>query len=248
MLSVYTVLFNHDADDTGVKLEAGLHTEEAVGQDAVMFNSIEEAKGEMKLRGFQVKETTNKFVRYTCTSCAAVPFRLRLAAAGDGVWRCCPSEHCDGCPHKIHEQDGIRIVQYKHEMAKFPGLLDFIECLGATGEMRTDQLFRSVKAKFNVHVESQLLYRTARAAHEDMFGTNVSDVSELLELGERIKSEGGTFRLVLGSSCCVKYVWAFGTCFQCTRFAIFHVVYGTCFQCTRFAIFHVSPSTRFVQP
>lgn len=85
MLSVYTVLFNHDADDTGVKLEAGLPTEEPVCQDALMFNSIEEAKAELKLRRFQIKESTDKFVRYTCTSCSAPHFRLKLAAGGDGV-------------------------------------------------------------------------------------------------------------------------------------------------------------------
>ena len=216
-----------------------------------MFNSIDEAKGELRLRGFKVKETTDKFVRYFCTSCTAPFFRLRLAASEGGVWTCRPSEHSEGCPHKIQEQDGIKTVKYKHEMAKFEGLLDFIECLGATGEMRNDQLFRAVKAKFNVHVDSQLLYRTARAAHEDMFGSSISDVSELLEMGERINAEGGTFRLVLGSSCCVKFVYAFMLClehaFSVHGLLFFMLCWEHAFSVHGLRFFMLSPSTRFVQ-
>jgi hypothetical protein len=204
MLSVYTVLFNHDADEKAtsadaVKSEEGLD-EDGVGHDAVVFNSLNEAKQELRLRGFTVKETTERFVRYFCKSCNAPNFRLRLKASESGGWICRPSVHCSGCSQKLQEnKDGVKIIRYQHEFSLVEGLKDYIECLGATGEMRSDQLFRAVKAKFHVHVESQLLYRTARAAHDDMFGENVSDVNELLELGERIKAEGGTFRLVLGS-------------------------------------------------
>jgi hypothetical protein len=242
-----------------VKSEAKLQVdEEDVCHDAVVFDSLSDAKQELRLRGFKVKETTDKFVRYVCTSCDAPNFRLRLAPAQSGGWACRPSVHCSGCPQKLQEKDGVKVIRYQHEFALVEGLKEYIECLGATGEMRADQLFRSVKAKFHVHVESQLLYRTARAAHDDMFGENVSDVNELMQLGERIKAEGGTFRLVLGSSCCTRFphvmffIWnmlsvytvsschvVFGICFQCTRFAIFNVVFGTCFQCTRFAIFNV---------
>jgi hypothetical protein len=222
MLSVHAVLLIHDAEKgasgnatdaistDAVKSEAGLTSKLEVGHDVICFQSLEEAKQELRLRGFKVKETTEAFVRYFCTSCTAPLFRLRLAAADGGGWRCRPSVHCDGCPEKLHERVDVKLIQYKREMSLVSGLQEYIECLGATGEMRTDQLFRAVKAKFNVHVDNQLLYRTARAAHDDMFGENVSDVSELLEMGDRIKSDGGTFRLVLGSSCCgIEYECAF---------------------------------------
>jgi hypothetical protein len=204
---------------TTVKSEAVRLTtedEDVVGS-AVSFGTLEEAKQELRLRGFSVKETQEKYVRYFCKSCNADNFRLRLKAAEGGCWMCRPSEHRDGCPNKLLESEGVKIIRFKHEFGLVPGLQDFVECLGATGEMRIDQLFRSVKAKYGVHVDHQLLYRTARAAHDDMFGETLSDVTELLQLGEQIKSEGGTFHLVQGSSCCYLL-------FQC-MLCLVHTVY-----------------------
>jgi len=83
-------------------------------------------------------------------------------------------------------------------LGQYPGLLEYIEILGCVGEIRADQLQRAVRKQFNVHVSSALLYRTAKNAHDEMFGSNISDIEELLKMSEDVADEGGFLKLFTG--------------------------------------------------
>ena len=95
---------------------------------------------------------------------------------------------------------GLPSIRYFHEFGKYPGILEYIEVLGCTGEIRADQMQRAVRLKFNVHVSSGLLYRTAKNAHDEMFGSKISDIEELLKMSQDVEDEGGFLKLFTGSN------------------------------------------------
>jgi len=95
---------------------------------------------------------------------------------------------------------GLPTIRYFHEFGKYQGLLEYIEILGCVGEIRTDQLQRAVRQQYNVHVSSQLLYRTAKNAHDEMFGSNISDIEELIKMQEEVGNEGGFLKLFTGNN------------------------------------------------
>jgi hypothetical protein len=99
---------------------------------------------------------------------------------------------------KDDDVKGFKSVRYAHEFGKYPGLLQYIEILGCAGEIRTDQLQCAARMSFGVHVSSQLLYRTAKNAHDEMFGSNISDIEELLKMSEDVGEEGGFLKLFTG--------------------------------------------------
>ena len=115
--------------------------------------------------------------------------------------------HEDKCSKPVNSQvkeekdedcKGSSSVRYFHEFGQYPGLLEYIEILGCLGEIRTDQMQRAVRQQFNVHVSTQLLYRTAKNAHDEMFGSNISDIEELLKMSEDVGEEGGFLKLFTG--------------------------------------------------
>ena len=93
---------------------------------------------------------------------------------------------------------GVHSIRYSHEFSLHEGLLEFIQTLSCTNDIRADQLQRSVSRVFNVLVEPQLLYRTAKNAYEEMFGSTRSDVEELLRMENQVMEEGGFLKLFLG--------------------------------------------------
>jgi hypothetical protein len=97
----------------------------------------------------------------------------------------------------------MKSVRYQYEFAKHPGLLEYIQTMACCGNIRQDQLARGVSLLFNVHVDSQLLYRTATNAHEEMFGSSRSDVEELLEMEQSVGDHGGFLKLYLGALDCL---------------------------------------------
>jgi hypothetical protein len=84
------------------------------------------------------------------------------------------------------------------EFSKFPGLLKYIETTGASDEYRGDQMARSIQKMFGVTVNKDLLYRTAKKAHEKTFGKKQSDVLALEELKVSIERDGGRLMWVYG--------------------------------------------------
>jgi hypothetical protein len=99
---------------------------------------------------------------------------------------------------KDEKKAGVNSIRYAHEFGQHPGLLDFIQTMSCANQIRMDQLQRAVSCIFHVHVESQLLYRTAKNAHEEMFGSTRSDVEELLNMENEVTTEGGFLKLFLG--------------------------------------------------
>ena len=112
------------------------------------------------------------------------------------------SRPCDqpaqGTAVKSEMKGGVHSIRYSHEFSQHPGLLEFIQVLSCTQEIRADQLQRSISRVFNVLVEPQLLYRTAKNSHEEMFGSTRSDVEELLQMENQVMEEGGYLKLFLG--------------------------------------------------
>lgn len=87
----------------------------------------------------------------------------------------------------------------KHEdFAKVPGLLDYINQTGAANSYRGDQLATAILRLFSATVEKNLLFRTTKKAHDNMFGKNHSDVLALEELMLRIGEDGGRLIWVYG--------------------------------------------------
>jgi hypothetical protein len=87
----------------------------------------------------------------------------------------------------------------KHEdFGKVPGLLDYINFAGAGNAFRGDQLATAILRVFRATVERNLLFRTAKKAHDNMFGKNHSDVLALEELMLRIGEDGGRLKWVYG--------------------------------------------------
>jgi hypothetical protein len=132
-------------------------------------------------------------------------------------WSCpLQIEHVPSCTRPVtamKAEEGSKIdlgvhlgktsVRYLHEFAQHPGLLEYIQTVGCTRNIRQDQLAIGVSQLFSVHVESQLLYRTATNAHDDMFGSGRSDVEELLQMEQSVGDHGGYLKLFLGALDCL---------------------------------------------
>ena len=87
----------------------------------------------------------------------------------------------------------------KHEdFTKVPGLLDYINQTGAANSYRSDQLATAILRLYRATVEKNLLFRTAKKAHDKIFGKNHSDVLALEELMESIEEDGGRLLWVYG--------------------------------------------------
>jgi hypothetical protein len=84
------------------------------------------------------------------------------------------------------------------DFSKYKGLLEYIESMGASGEFRSDQMARSIQKMFKVHVNKDLLYRTAKKSHEKVFGKKNCDVLALEELKLSIEQDGGQLIWVFG--------------------------------------------------
>ncbi len=87
----------------------------------------------------------------------------------------------------------------KHEdFGKVPGLFEYINAMGAANAFRSDQLATAILRIFRATVEKNLLFRTAKKAHDKMFGKNHSDVLALEELMHTIEEDGGRLMWVYG--------------------------------------------------
>jgi hypothetical protein len=92
----------------------------------------------------------------------------------------------------------IRNVLKHEDFNKVPGLIAFIESMGAAGAFRSDQMASAILRIFRATVEKSLLYRTAKKAHDTMFGKYQSDVLALQELAQKIEKDGGRLTWVYG--------------------------------------------------
>jgi hypothetical protein len=92
------------------------------------------------------------------------------------------------------------ITVLKHEdFSRVPGLLAFIELNGASSAFRNDQMASAIMKLYNTVVDKQLLYRTAKRAHDLMFGKTQSDVIALEEIRHMIEQDGGKLVWVTGA-------------------------------------------------
>lgn len=174
-----------------------------------IFESETKMYSFLRAQGYRVNNTQNSGKTWVCSFCSKSFYSKKLK---DDRWSCpITFPHEEKCSRPVQpevkdEHDGAEAkeakgsIRYFHELGKYPGLLEYIEILGCTGEIRTDQMQRAVRAKFNVHVSSALLYRTARKAHEEMFGSNVSDVEELLKMSDEVGDGGGFLKLFTGDN------------------------------------------------
>jgi hypothetical protein len=96
------------------------------------------------------------------------------------------------------KQEKIKKVVKHEDFSKVPGLLEFIQSIGAAGAFRSDQMARAIMSLYSVTVDKQLLYRTAQKAHLAMFGKTQSDVLAMEELANKIESDGGRLMWVYG--------------------------------------------------
>jgi len=178
-----------------------------------MFNTQPDLDNFLRQRGFKLNNRQPSGLTYKCNHCSKAFY---VKNCGDRF--SCPLqiEHATNCTRpvtavKAENEDkgdlgvhhGKHSVRYLHEFAKHPGLLEYIQTVGCSGYVRQDQLAIGVSMIFNVHVESQLLYRTATNAHEEMFGSSRSDVEELLEMERSVGDHGGFLKLYLGALDCL---------------------------------------------
>ena len=169
------------------------------------FSSENEAYTCLQQKGFRVNNTQPTGKTWDCRCCDKMFY---VKKCKDGHWSCpLDIKHAANCtnPKSVVKLENAsdqasQHVRYQNDFAAHPGLLEFIEILGCSGECRQDQIQRAITRKFNVFVESQLLYRTAKNAHEEMFGSTISDVLELLKMEEEVKEAGGFLKLFLGDS------------------------------------------------
>jgi hypothetical protein len=167
------------------------------------FNNEATAYAILRGRGFKITNSKGTTIQWVCTHCKAT-FPCKELRDGSSKWSCITSsvKHNTGCTKVVQPErksDDIPMIRYLQDFTSVVGLQDYIEIMGASGEIRADQLYRSVQALFNVHVESNLLYRTAKNAEEEMFGKTVSDVLELEKMCTRVKAGGGNLTLVHGT-------------------------------------------------
>jgi hypothetical protein len=181
---------------------------------------IFEADGDMytflRDQGYRINNSQKSGKTWECSYCNKTFYAKKMK---DNRWSCpITIVHDEICSRPVkpvvkdeHDEASNKkgSIRYFHEFGKYSGLLDYIEILGCTGEIRTDQMQRAIRLKFNVHVSSGLLYRTAKNAHDEMFGSNISDVEELLKMSEEVGDEGGFLKLFTGD---ISVYTAYETC------------------------------------
>lgn len=173
--------------------------------ECIIFESDAEMYTFLRKEGYRLNNTQSSGKTWECCFCNKKFYAKRMK---DDRWSApITIVHEDKCSKPVNSQvkeekdedcKGSSSVRYFHEFGQYPGLLEFIEILGCLGEIRTDQMQRAVRLKFNVHVSTQLLYRTAKNAHDEMFGSNISDIEELLKMSEEVDEEGGFLKLFTG--------------------------------------------------
>jgi hypothetical protein len=182
---------------------------ERQGDGFTLFESREDAYSYLRKHGYRINNTQSSGITFECNACSKTFY---VKKCSDGRFSCPMNiDHAPTCSRPSYqpaqgtagngvkiELKGVHSVRYSHEFSQHPGLLEFIQTLSCTGDIRADQLQRSVSKVFNVVVETQLLYRTAKNAHEDMFGSTRSDVEELLHMENQVMEEGGFLKLFLG--------------------------------------------------
>jgi hypothetical protein len=175
-----------------------------------LFDTKPELENFLRNRGYRLNNSQPSGVTYKCNYCSKAFYVKKI-----GNRFSCPLqiEHAPTCTRpftttvKAEEEGkaglgvhlGMKSVRYQYEFAKHPGLLEYIQTMACCGNIRQDQLARGISLLFNVHVDSQLLYRTATKAHEEMFGSTRSDVEELLEMERSVGENGGFLKLFLGA-------------------------------------------------
>jgi hypothetical protein len=174
-------------------------------EECLIFESDAEMYTFLRKEGYRLNNTQSSGKTWECCFCNKTFYAKRMK---DDRWSApITIVHEDKCSkpvksqvkeEKDEEMKGLRSVRYFHEFGQYPGLLEYIEILGCLGEIRTDQIQRAVRQQFNVHVSTQLLYRTAKNAHDEMFGSNISDIEELLKMSEDVGDEGGFLKLFTG--------------------------------------------------
>lgn len=167
------------------------------------FDDEDAAYSQLRSRGFKISTRYNDTIQWICTHCKTT-FPCKALKDGSAKWGVTSANvrHLANCTKVIlpaTQPDDVRMIRYLHDFANYHGLQEFIETMGATGEVRIDQLYRSCQKTFNVHVDKSLLFRTAKNAEEEMFGKTVSDVLELEKMCQRVKGEGGNLTLVRGT-------------------------------------------------
>lgn len=187
------------------------HKLERQGDGFLKFDSHDDAYSFLRKHGYRVNNTQSSGVTYECNVCLKTFY---VKKCSDGRYSCPMNiEHAPTCSKpschpaqgtavgngvKIELKGGVHSIRYSHEFSLHEGLLEFIQTLSCTNDIRADQLQRSVSRVFNVLVEPQLLYRTAKNAYEEMFGSTRSDVEELLRMENQVMEEGGFLKLFLG--------------------------------------------------
>ena len=167
------------------------------------FDDEDAAYSQLRSRGFKISTTYNDTIQWQCTHCKTT-FPCKALKDGTSKWGVTSANvrHLITCTKVIQpasQPDEVRMIRYLHDFAHYPGLQEYIEMFGASGEVRIDQLYRAVQKSYNVHVDKALLFRTAKNAEEEMFGKTVSDVLELEKMCQRVKGEGGNLTLVRGT-------------------------------------------------
>ena len=138
---------------------------------------------------------------WKCHECN-VRFNAKKSITADGSWTAGTLPHSATCSLYLeyHAEASSKHIMKQHEFARKPGLLEFIETLGACGEVRSDQIARAIAKRFDGFiVEPNLLYRTASKAQEIIFGKTTSDVMALQELSQRIIEGDGVLEFVYGN-------------------------------------------------
>jgi hypothetical protein len=186
-------------------------TIESQPNDSCTFEDSKSLSDALRLQGF-TKLTNHKNLAgtkvsyiFVCSVCDA-RFTAKKGKDADGSWYADPALHTATCLHNPanqKESSETKHIMKQHEFAKKKGLLEYIEILGACGEVRADQLARAIAKKFDgTIVEPNLLFRTATKAKESVFGKSTSDVLALQELSQRIIDGDGVCEFVYGISFC----------------------------------------------
>jgi len=191
----------HDAANPSAKSNSN-STEDC--EERQIFQTEGEMYTTLRDQGYRISNTQANGKTWQCSWCSKTFYSKK---SKDGIWSCPLSiVHEDECSRPVkpvvkeEEAEGRNkaAVQYFHELGKYPGLLEYIEILGCTDELRADAMQRAVRKKFGVHVSAGLLYRTAKKAHDEMFGSNISDIEELLKMSSEVGDEGGFLKLFTG--------------------------------------------------
>jgi ribosomal protein L37AE/L43A len=143
----------HDAANPSAKSNPN-STEDC--DERQIFQTEGEMYTSLREQGYRIGNTQAKAKTWQCSYCSKTFYAKKTK---DGLWSCPLSiVHEDKCSRPVkpvvkeEEAEGRNkaAVQYFHELGKYPGLLEYIEILGCTDELRADQLQRAVRKKFNV--------------------------------------------------------------------------------------------------